>query len=801
MLDSISHDIRYAVRSLLRSPGYAIVAILCLSLGIAANVTVFTPVNTLLLRPLPFTDPDRVMIVYTTQDRERRFEGTWSYADYLDVGNAGGTLAGAGLFDDRQVNIGGLDEPERIQAARMTASVFPLLGIRTILGRGLRADEDEAGKVMLISHGFWQRKFAGDRSVIGRSLIVNGAPYTVVGVVQEKIKFPELAEVWLPLEPGEMKAHRDWRSYSMVARLAPDVTPSQAQARLASVMRELAGRYANTNQGWTAWLEPYRENVARDVRPMMLIMLAAVAFVLLIACANVANLMLARATNRQREIAVRLALGAGRRRIVQQLLTESVILGVIGGGLGAILGVWGVDAIVSLLPAEMPFWMVFNVDGRVLAATLVVSLLTGVVFGLVPALQASSPRLGETLKENSRSSTGGVRSARLRSTLVVTELVLSVVLLIGAALMIQSFIRMRTARLGFDPSRVLTFQVAPEGSRYASDSARLRFYDALTEQVGALPGVARAGAIAWLPMRNCCSWINYQPEGKTYAADDRPNAFYNVVTPGFLATFGIPLVAGRDFDRRDARDAPRVAIVSRVFADREWPGHNPVGKRLQLSAADTTWTTIIGVMGDFAQDRRISRAPRPQIVVPLAQSERRTLWVAVRATGDAAALAPLVRAEVRRMDPNVPLAEVKVMPRVIAERNFEPRVYGLMFSIFAASALVLAVIGIYGVMAYSVAQRTHEFGVRIALGAQPRDVLMLVLRAGVRLVILGLAIGVPIAFGMGRGLGGLLYGVTPTDPATFIGIPLLLGAVALLASMVPARRATRVEPIVALRND
>lgn len=801
MIDNLRHDIRYAVRSLLRSPGYAIVAILCLSLGIAANVTVFTPVNTLLLRPLPFTDPDRVVNVYTTLERERRFEGSWSYADYVDVGTAGGTLSGAGLFDDRQVNIGGLDEPERVQGARMTASVFPLLGVRTVVGRGFRADEDEDGKVMLISHGFWQRKFAGDSSVIGRALIVNDQPYTVIGVVQDKIKFPEFAEVWLPLEPGELKAHRDWRNYNMVARLAPNVTSAQAQARIASTMQQLQTRFGDTNKGWTGWLEPYRENVARDVRPMMLIMLAAVAFVLLIACANVANLMLARATNRQREIAVRLALGAGRGRIVQQLLTESVILGVVGGGLGAILGVWGVDAIVGLLPAEMPFWMVFNVDGRVLTATLVVSILTGILFGLVPALQASSPRLGETLKENSRSSTGGVRSARLRSALVVTELVLSVVLLIGASLMIQSFIRMRTARLGFEPTRVLTFQIAPEGSRYASDSARLRFYDALTEQVGALPGVSRAGAIAWLPVRNCCSWKNYQPEGKSYAADDLPNAFFNVVTPGFLDAFGIPLLAGRDFTRSDGATAPRVAIVSRAFADREWRGQNPVGKRLHLDQKDTTWTTVVGVMGSFVQDRRISNEPRPQIFVPLAQSQRRTLYVAVRATTDAATLAPLVRAEVRRIDPNVPLAEVKVMARVVTERNFEPRVYGFMFSIFAVSALVLAVIGIYGVMAYSVAQRTHEFGLRLALGAQPRDVLLLVLRAGVRLVVIGLMIGVPAAFAMGRGLGGLLYGVKSGDPATFIGIPLLLGTVALLASMVPARRATRVEPIVALRHD
>jgi putative ABC transport system permease protein len=801
MMDSLRHDVRFAIRSLLRSPGYAIVAILCLSLGIAANVTVFTPVNTLLLRPLPFTDPDRVLNVYTTLARERRFEGSWSYPDYIDVGNAGGALSAVGLVDDRQLNIGGLDEPERVEGARITASVFPLLGIRIVVGRGFRPDEDDAGKVMLISHGFWQRKFAGDTSVIGRALTVSGQPYTVIGVVQEKIRFPELAEVWLPLEPGVAKEHRDWRNYNFVARLAPNVTQAQAQGRVVAAMRQIESRFGDTNTAWTAWLEPYRENVARDVRPMMLIMLGAVAFVLLIACANVANLMLARATNRQREIAVRLALGAGRRRIVQQLLTESMILGIFGGGLGALLGVWGVDAIVRLLPAELPFWMVFDVDGRVLTATLVVSLLTGIVFGLVPALHASSPRLGETLKESGRSSTGGVRSARLRSTLVVTELVLSVVLLIGASLMIQSFIRMRTARLGFDPSRVLTFQVSLEGNRYATDTSRVRVYNALTEQLAAVPGVARVGAVAWLPLRSCCSSVTYRPEGKAYSPDDLPNALYNVVTPGFLDAFGVALIAGRDFDARDGIGAPPVAIVSKTFVEREWRNENPVGKRVRLDIGDSTWTTIVGVAGNFVQDRRVQETMRPQILVPFAQTQRRALWIAVRATDDAAVLAPLVRAEMRRIDRDVPLAELKTMPRVIAERMFEPRVYGLMFSIFAVSALVLAVIGIYGVMAYAVAQRTHEFGLRMALGAQRRDVLWLVLRAGVRLVALGLVIGVPAAFAMGRGLSGLLYGVKGSDPATFVGIPLLLGAVALFASMVPARRATRVEPIIALRNE
>jgi putative ABC transport system permease protein len=385
--------------------------------------------------------------------------------------------------------------------------------------------------------------------------------------------------------------------------------------------------------------------------------------------------------------------------------------------------------------------------------------------------------------------------------LVVTELVLSVVLLIGASLMIQSFMRMRTARLGFDPARVLTFQMSLEGQRYASDTARRALFDAVHERIAALPGVAQVGGVAWLPIRSCCSWVTYQPEGKTYSVDDAPSALYNVVTPGFLDAFGISLVAGRAFDARDVTGAPRVALVTRMFADREWRGENPIGKRVRLSSGDTALTTVVGVIANFLQDSRVNEPARPHVLVPFSQDQRRTMSIAVRGTGDPAALAPLVRAEIQRLDRDLPLSQVKAMPRVIAERMFEPRVYGLMFSIFAASALILAVIGIYGVMAYSVAQRMHEFGVRIALGAQPRDVLLLVLRAGVRLVVLGLIIGVPAAFAMGRGIGGLLYGVSSADPATFIGVPLLLGAVALLASAVPARRATRVPPIVALRND
>ena len=799
-MDTLLQDLRFAVRTLRKAPGFTAIAVICLAIGIAANVTVFSPVNALLLRPLPFADPDRVTSLYMTQLRHGQDEGSWSYPDYRDLGDGGGAFAATGIVTERSWNLGGIDEPERVPGARVTASLFPLLGLRTVVGRGFRADEEDAGKVVILSHGLWRRRFGSDAHVVGRTVTVNGEPYTVVGVMQPGIRFPETAEMWLPLEPGEAKDHREWRMYHVIGRLKPDVTVAGAQANVAAITRRLAERHPDTNTGWGGWVQPYRENVAGEARPVLLIMLGAVGFVLLIACANVANLLLAKASARQKEVAVRLALGATRRRVVRQLLTESLILALMGGAAGALLGAWGVDGIVRMLPADLPFWMVLDVDRTVLLVTFVVTVVTGVVFGLAPALQASSLSLTETLKDGALGSTAGARAGRLRNTLVVAEIALSLVLLAGAALMIQSFLRTQSANLGFDPAGVLVLETSLQGPRYEGDTAPAGAYRALLERVAAAPGVERVGAVAILPVRSCCSFIGYFPEGKRYPRGEGPSSLYNVVTPGFFGAFGMRLLAGRTFDNRDGMGAPRVAVVNRTFAEREWPGQDPLGRRFKIdNPDDSVWVTVVGVVGDVVQ-REVQTESRAQTYVPHAQNPWRTMSLVARTSRDPAAAAPAVRREIRAFDKDLPVARVATMRQVVRERMFQPRVYGTMFGIFAAAALLLASVGLYGVMAYTVAQRTHEIGVRMSLGAQPRDVLRLVVRDGARLTALGLAIGLPAAFGLARLLRGTLYGVSPSDPATFVGISILLTTVAIVASYLPARRAARVDPMEALRS-
>jgi putative ABC transport system permease protein len=796
----VLNDLRYAIRTLRKSPGFTAVAVVCLALGIGANTTVFSAVNTLLLRPLPFADPDRVMLVEGRTARGEDFESL-SYPEYRDIADAG-VFAATSAHTSRTVNLGGIDEPERLRASRVSASLFPLLGLRPVLGRNLGPEEDEGGgTVVLLSDGLWRRRFAADPRVVGRAVTINGEPHTVIGVMPRGVRFPETTDLWLPLAPGEAREHRDWRQYEVLARLRPGTSVAQARAAAAALAARMAERYPEASAGRGLSVRPYREQVASQVRPMMLVMLGAVGFVLLIACANVANLLLARATMRRREISIRLALGASRARVVRQLLSESLLLALGGGGLGALLGAWGMTGVRALLPLdELAYWMEFGVDGRVLLMTLAAALGAAAVFGLAPALQATKPDLVAALRDGARGSTGGRRGGRVRGSIVVAQLALSLVLLVGATLMMRSFLRLHAATPGFRTEHVLTFETSLQGARYAEDSAVAAAYDALLARLRSVPGVEAVGAVSQLPVGMCCSTTLYFPEGKAYRGAVAPSARISVVSPSYFDALGIPLLAGRAFDRRDTHEAPPVAIVNRTLADREWPRESPIGKRLRWGADDTTWVTVVGVVPPVKQ-RELTELDRPQVYVPHAQAGWRSMGVVVRAAGSPAALAGAVRAAARAFDPDLPVSRLRTMDELVRRRMFQPRVYGIMFGVFGLAALLLASLGLYGVMAYAVAQRTQEIGVRMALGARPADVLRLIVRTGARLAAIGLAIGLPAAFATARVLRGALYGVGVADPATFVGIPILLAAVALLASYVPARRAARVDPVVALRAE
>ncbi|HET7231694.1 MAG TPA: ABC transporter permease [Longimicrobium sp.] len=802
-MDLLLQDLRYGARRLARDPAFTLIAVVCLALGIGANTTVLTAVNTLLLRPLPFADPDRLMALYSVAPDaagDTRFgHESLSYPDFEDWGNLDGALTATAAYTNAMVNLGGIDEPQRLQAARVTASLFPVLGVRMALGRGFVPAEDRGGRVVVLSHDLWQSRFGGDRRVLGSTVSLDGEPYTVVGVMQPRIQFPETARLWLPIDPPTGADARGYRNFNVIGRLAPGVTVRQAGARAAARASQLAERYPQDDARRGGGVQPYREIFSSQVRPMMLIMLGAVSFVLLIACANVANLLLARGTTRRREIAVRLAVGAGRGRVIRQLLTESLLIALLGGILGALLGTWGMDALTASLPADLPFWMVFNVDGRVLAMTLGIAAASALAFGLVPALRASRLDLVSELKDGGRGTTG-VRSGRLQAGLVVVQLALSLVLLVGATLMIRSFMRLHTASPGFRAGNVLTLQTSLQGPRYPAGSAVTLGYGQMLERIRALPGVKGAAAISSLPVADCCSSSTFFAEGRDYPAGSAPEALTSAATPGYFATLGIPLLAGREFNGADREGVPRVAIVNRVMAERTWPGQSALGKRFRFGAADTTWFTVVGVARE-TKYHKLNDPDLPQLYLAHAQQPWRTLSIVVRTAGEPAALAPAVRQAVRALDPDLPLTRVQGMAEVVRLRMFESRVYGSMFAVFALVALLLASVGLYGVMSYTVAQRTHEVGVRIALGAPPAGVIRLMVRRGARLIAIGLAIGIPAAFALAQVLRGALYGVSASNPATFLAIAALLSAVALAAAYIPARRAARVEPMTALRME
>ncbi len=791
-------DLRLALRALRKAPGFTAAAVLCLALGIGANTTVFSVVNTLLIRPLPFRDAERVKVLKgATPDGGE--DDSFSWPDYRDYGDVGGTMTLA-AFTNRTVNLGGVDVPERVDATRVTASLFPMLGLAPQLGRVFRPDEDLDGTVVVLGDALWRRRFNADRNVIGRAVLVNGAPHTVVGVMGPGVRFPEASDLWLPIVPGPAAEARAWQQYQISGRVRDGVSVERADAAAHAVGRRIAQANRDTRAGTFARVLPFRVDVEREVGPIMKIFLGVVGLVLLIACANVANMLLARATARRREIAVRLALGASSWRIVRQLLAESLVLAALGGVLGAVIGSWALGGLVKALPSLLPYWMTFSVDTQVLGYTALASLVAAAVFGLAPALQAAKPELVDALKDGSaRGGGAGRRARRPRGAHVVRPIALSLVLLVGAGLMTRSFLAIQYADLGYAPARALTFETSLQGARSKGDSVAAAAYAALLERLAEVPGVVGVGAVSQLP-GECCSTNAIYPEGTNYTVLTAPSPVYTIATPGYFPALGLRLVAGRGISDADRAGTPRVGVINETMARRVWPGVSPLGRRFHDDIKDTGWVTVVGVVHDVMLRTATERA-RPQVYVPEAQLVARSMSVVLRSAGDPAALAPAVRRAVRAFDRDLPVASLRSMQNLLHERNFQPRIYTVMFAAFAASALLLAAIGLYGVVAYTVAQRTHEIGVRIALGAAPSDVRRLVLGGGVRLAAGGLLVGVPTAYAFARLIHGVLYGVSASDPLTFVVVPAVLVAVALVATWVPARRASRLEPVAALRAE
>ncbi len=818
--DEMFQDLRFGARMLLRQRAFTMAAIIALALGIGANTAVFSVVNAVLLRPLPYREANGLVMIWGNFFKLGMERMGARAAEYNDYRRQSQVFAETAAFNNVSFNLtqNGSD-PEQIAGARVTASLFPMLGAQAAAGQLFTADHEQVGRdqVVIISHRLWVRGFGGDPGVVGRGVTLNGQSRTVVGILPAGFQFPhrsfpfaEPADAFTPLAftPEQITQRSGYFENYVLVRLKPGVSLEQARAQMIALTQALDQYYRGPNNadgGWRITVEPLQQVIVGGSRQVLLALLAIVGLVLLIACANVANLLLARAVVRQKEIAVRLALGASRFRIIRQLLTESALLALVGGGLGLLLARGGVTALVGLNPDSLPRAGEINIDGRVLWFTIAASLLTGLLFGIAPALQASRPNLTQTLKDANPNLNGllaGWRRFQLRQILVVAEIALTLVVLVCAGLAIKSFVRLLRVNPGLNPNQVMTAEISLSPAKY-SDRARIAaFYDQMIGKVAALPGVQSAGASSIVPLSGVAHDDPFSIDGRPLDLNRMTVAGHQNISPNFFRTLGISLTQGRDFNNGDTADAPAVAIINETMARTYWPDQNPLGQRIKLGAprAPSPWMTIIGVARDIPH-RGLDSQPKPDWYWPQSQLPNRTMTLFVRTTIDPVNLAAAIRRQIRTIDPSQPVANIGAMSEVIASSVAPRRFSMLLLTIFAAAALLLAATGVYGVMAYAVAQRTREVGIRMALGARAGDVIRLILKQGLMLTLIGIAAGILGAVAAARVMSGLLYGVTATDPATFATISLLLTGVALLACYLPARRAARVEPIAGLRHE
>lgn len=802
-------DIRYGLRMLAKSSGFTCVVVLTLSLGIGANTAIFSVVSAVLLQPLPFPQPNQLVGLQRIDLRTGEQGRAQSYPDFADLRAQSKSLEAAAAYDESTATMTGMGDPIHLNMGIFSADMFNVLRVPPVLGREFTAEEDKPGThVAVLSYRLWKTRFGGDAKVMNKQIMLDGTPYTVTGVMPAEFQFPldsQPMDLWttMAVEGAQSQAERGSHFLGVIGRLRNGTTLAAANAETAEISSRLGKQYQDTNSHWQMALQPEIQELVGDVRPALLMVLGAVGFLLLIACANAANLLLARAAGRQREMAIRASLGAGKGRILGQLLTESVLLAFAGGGLGLLLAVWGTAALANLPSLGIPRLASAGVDGRALAFTLVVSLLTGILFGLAPALHASRFNLFRSLKEGGRTATDGIGRSRLRALLVISQVSLAVVLLIGASLLIESMFHLLHQPPGFDPQGVMAFNLDLPDSRYGKPEQSADFFRDLLARIRAVPGVKDASGVLPLPLSGDAMRTSFEIEGKPMAKSDLPSTHIRAVGLDYFQTMRIPLLAGREFDARDDRHAPHVIVINQTLARRFFANESPIGKHIKpgMSSGKTdTMCEIVGVVGDV-KHRRLWLPGDPESYVPYDQNPIGGMNIVVRSAADPMTLLSALRAQVHALDPELPTYKAQRMEDYLVASVAQRRFTSLLCSIFAGAGMLLAVVGLLGVMSYSVAQRTHEIGVRVAVGAAKTDILRLILGEGMGITLVGVGVGLLGAIGLSSVVKSQLFGVSAMDPLTFLGVIFLLALVALAACYIPARRATRVDPMVALRYE